>query len=146
MEPPPTSVVPQVPASAAPPKSQAAIPPQTQVPAPMGAAPPAPLAGAVPPPPVAAPNSPYTPMTYPARHDKRFGDSCSGQLTLNSSELVFQCPEDPHGSVQVAINQIESVDENGVRLTSGKKYHFSIPGMSKDSEQALFAGWLHRVR
>lgn len=85
-------------------------------------------------------------MTYPARHDKRFGDGCSGQLTLNSNELVFQCPEDSRNSVQVAIDQIEAVDENGVRLTSGKKYHFSIPGMSKNSEQELFTGWLTRVR
>ena len=30
--------------------------------------------------------------------------------------------------------------------TSGKKYHFSIPGMSKNNEQELFTGWLTRVR
>lgn len=99
-----------------------------------------------PPPVVTTTNAPYAPTTYPARHDKHFGDGCSGQLTLNSNELVFQCPEDPHGSVQVAINEIDAVDENGVRLSSGKKYHFSIPGMSKNSEQALFTGWLNRVR
>jgi hypothetical protein len=100
----------------------------------------------MPAPPVVTTNDPYTPTTYPARHDKHFGDSCSGQLTLNSNELVFQCPEDPGAGIQVAINQIDSVDENGIRLSSGKKYHFSIPGMSKNSEQALFTGWLNRVR
>ena len=100
----------------------------------------------MPPPPVVTTNAPYSPTTYPARHDKHFGDSCSGQLTLNSNELVFQCPEDPGAAIQVAVNQIDAVDENGIRLTSGKKYHFSIPGMSKNNEQELFTGWLNRVR
>lgn len=89
---------------------------------------------------------PYTPMVYSARHDKHFGESCSGQLTLDSSGLVFRCPDDPRSSVQVALADIEAVDSNGVRLISGKKYHFSIAGMAKDSEQALFANWLSRVR
>ena len=104
------------------------------------------IAGVMPPPPVVTTSGSYSPMTYPARHDKHFGDGCSGQLTLSSNDLVFQCPEDPHGSVQIAINEIQAVDENGVRLTSGKKYHFSIPGMSKNNEQELFTGWLTRVR
>ncbi len=95
--------------------------------------------------PVSGTKAPFTPVSYPARHDKRFGDGCSGQLTLNSNELQFTC-SDPRGNVQVAINEIGSVDENGVRLTSGKKYHFSIEGMSKNSEQAMFSDWLSRVR
>jgi hypothetical protein len=97
-------------------------------------------------PPAVTPNAPYGPVSYPARHDKHFGESCSGQLTLNSSGLMFNCPENPEGSVQVAINQIGSVDENGIRLISGKKYHFSIPGMTKSGEQQLFANWFNRVR
>lgn len=89
---------------------------------------------------------PYTPMVYSARHDKHFGESCSGQLTLDSTGLVFRCPDDPRASVQVALADIEAVDSNGIRLVSGKKFHFSIAGMAKDSEQALFANWLSRVR
>lgn len=89
---------------------------------------------------------PYTPMVYSARHDKHFGASCSGQLTLDTSGLTFRCGDDSGGSVQVALADIEAVDANGIRLTSGKKYHFSIAGMSKESEQALFADWLTRVR
>ena len=100
----------------------------------------------LPPVPGTAAKPPYTPMVYSARHDKHFGDNCSGQLTLDSTGLIFRCGGDPRGSVQVALADIEAVDSNGVRLTSGKKYHFSIAGMGKDSEQALFADWLSRVR
>jgi hypothetical protein len=48
--------------------------------------------------------------------------------------------------VEVAINEIGSVDENGIELMSGKKYHFSISGMTKGSEHKLFADWLRSVR
>ncbi len=85
-------------------------------------------------------------MVYSARHEKHFGESCSGQLTLNGNGLVFRCPDDPGGSFQVALADIESVDSNGIRLSSGKKYHFAIAGMTKDSEQQLFANWLQQIR
>lgn len=114
------------------------------------------MAGAVKPAPI-APNTPansvvpaarppFTPLVYQAKHDKVFGGSCSGQLTLNSGGLLFNCADDPHGSMQIALSEIGAVDENGVRLLSGKKYHFSIPGMTKGGEEALFANWLHQVR
>lgn len=86
------------------------------------------------------------PQVFRARHDKHFGGSCSGQLTLNTAGLVFDCPNDPGESFQVALNEIGAVDDNGIRLLSGKKYHFSISGMSKSAEQALFASWLRQVR
>jgi len=125
-----------------PPSGLTTVPPRPLTPAP--AVPnPAPNAAA---PPASTPAQPYTPMVYSARHDKHFGDSCSGQLTLDSSGLMFKCPDDPGGSVQVALADIEAVDSNGIRLTSGKKYHFSIAGMAKDSVQALFANWLSHVR
>jgi hypothetical protein len=148
-EPPPASPAPQVPAAAAPQRPPAPAPaaPQNPVTAPMSApAPPPAFKNAPPPAPVVTSGTPYPPVVYPARHDKHFGDGCSGRLTLNSSGLQFDCPDDPSSGVQVAINQIGSVDENGIRLTSGKKYHFSIPGMSKISEQELFADWFNRVR
>jgi hypothetical protein len=147
-EPPPPSPAPQIPAAAAPqhPPAPAAAP-QNPVTASSGApAPPVPFKNSLPPAPTVTTGNPYPPVVYPARHDKHFGESCSGRLTLNSSGLQFDCPDDPGGGVQVAINQIGSVDENGIRLTSGKKYHFSIPGMSKISEQELFADWFNRVR
>jgi hypothetical protein len=126
-QPPSTAVVPQIPNS------------------PMTAPAPAPLASA-PPPPVVSTRSSMPPLVYTARHDRHFGGSCSGQLTLSAAGLTFHCPDDPGGSVQVALNQIGAVDENGILLLSGKKYHFSIPGMSKSAEEQLFVNWLHQVR
>jgi hypothetical protein len=147
-QPPPPSPAPQIPAAAAPqhPPAPAAAP-QNPLTASSGTpAPPVPFKNSLPPAPTVTTGSPYPPAVYSARHDKHFGESCSGRLTLNSSGLQFDCPDDPGGGVQVAINQIGSVDENGIRLMSGKKYHFSIPGMSKISEQELFADWFNRVR
>jgi hypothetical protein len=107
---------------------------------------PSPVPNAPPPASPVVTRPPYTPAVYAARHDKHFGESCAGQLTLDSSGLVFKCFDDPHGSVQVALNDIEAVDANGIRLVSGKKFHFSISGMAKSGEEELFANWLHRVR
>src|SRR5205807_2437700 len=103
--------------------------------------PPPPMAPNTPPPAAAAAGAkpPYTPVVYSARHDKVFGEGCSGQLTLDSSGLVFKCADDPRASVQVALDDIESVDGNGVRLVSGKKFHFSIAGMARSNEEQLFA-------
>ena len=141
--PPPTTTLPAPPPIA--PVTQPALPaPQTPA-APMSAPalpPPAPAPPSVP----GTAKTPFVAVTYPARHDKHFGDECSGQLTLNSNELAFSCPGNPGEGVQVAINQIDEVDDNGIRLISGKKYHFSIPGMSKSAERTLFAEWLSRVR
>ena len=123
---------------------QTAVTPQMPQ-SPMAAPQTAPLASA-PPRPLAPAKSPFTPLVYSARHEKHFGGSCSGQLTLNAAGLIFQCPGDPNNSFQVALNQIGAVDENGIELVSGKKYHFSIPGMTKSGEEQLFSGWLHQVR
>jgi len=104
-------------------------------------------ANTLPPPPPTSSSArvPFNPAVYTARHDKHFG-GCSGQLTLNMGGLVFHCPEDPSDSIQVALNEIGAVDENGIQTLSGKKYHFSITGMSKPAAQQLFANWLHQVR
>ena len=141
--PPPTTTTP-APPPIAPESSPAVATPQTPT-APMSApptTPPAPAAPSVP----GAGKAPFAAMTYPARHDRHFGEECSGQLTLNGSGLAFSCPGNPDEAVQVAINQIDEVDDNGIRLISGKKYHFTIPGMSKSAERTLFANWLSRVR
>ena len=95
----------------------------------------------------AAPSArvPFNPVVYTARHEKRFG-GCSGQLTLNAGGLNFNCPENSSDSLQVGLNEIGAIDENGVQTTSGKKYHFAITGMSKPAAQQLFSNWLHQVR
>lgn len=87
---------------------------------------------------------PYAPLSYNARHEKAFG-GCSGQLILSSSGLQFICPGDSHGSMQVALSEISEVDENGVRLASGKKLHFSIAGMTKAGAHAIFADWFSHL-
>lgn len=147
-EPPPPSPAPQVRVPAAPqrPPAPTSVPQSPATASSSAPAPPVPFKSALPPAPAVTTGTPYPPVVYQARHDKHFGESCSGRLTLNSSGLQFDCPDDPGSGVQVAINQIGSVDENGIRLTSGKKYHFSIPGMSKISEQELFSDWFNRVR
>lgn len=107
-----------------------------------------------PPPPASIPATPAAPgskpvfaaVTYPARHDRHFGEQCSGQLTLNSSGLFFTCPGNSGDGIDVAVNQIDGADDNGIRLFSGKKYHFTIQGMSKSGERQLFSDWLNRVR
>ncbi|HEY1986243.1 MAG TPA: hypothetical protein VGG85_12575 [Terracidiphilus sp.] len=145
-QPPPPVVTQRAPAPAGLPSQPAAAPSQIQPNAPLGSSALPQIASSLPPSPTVTPNVAYGPVVYPARHDKHFGESCSGQLTLNGSGLDFRCPDDPGAGVQVAINEIGSVDENGIRLNSGKKYHFSIQGMSKGGEQQLFADWLSRVR
>ncbi len=125
--------------------SKPTAPVPSQPASPLGASPLPQIASAMPPTPVVSANAPYAPIVYPARHDKHFGDSCPGQLTLSSTGLTFNCPDYSDGNVQVAINQIAAVDENGIRLTSGKKYHFSIQGMTKSGEQQMFTDWLNRV-
>jgi hypothetical protein len=101
----------------------------------------------VPPPPTAGTSAriPFAPIVYPARHDKHFG-GCSGQLTLASTGLNFNCASDPGDSIRVGLNEIGAIDENGVQTTSGKKYHFTISGMSKPAAQQLFSNWLRQVR
>jgi hypothetical protein len=99
-----------------------------------------------PPPPLAnTARAPFAPIVYSARHEKHFG-GCSGQLTLNTSGLNFRCADDPGDNIQVALNEIGAIDENGVQTLSGKKYHFTITGMSKPAAQQLFSNWLHQVR
>jgi hypothetical protein len=124
----------------------AALVPQTPAVNPMASATASPMPQILPSQPLASATLTHTALVYQARHDKHFGGSCSGQLTLSAAGLNFHCDDDPSESVQVALNQIGTVDDNGIATLSGKKYHFSIPGMSKNSEQTLFVNWLHQVR
>jgi hypothetical protein len=107
---------------------------------------PAPIPGIASPSATVTVRAPFPPVAYNARHDKAFGGSCGGQLTLSNTGLNFVCNDDQHGNLQIAVSEINSVDENGVRLNSGKKFHFTVSGMNKPSEQQLFADWLNRVR
>lgn len=106
---------------------------------------PAPIPGTVPLPPTPSARPAYAPLSYNARHDKAFGGGCSGNLVLSSSGIQFTCPADSSSSMQISISEIKGVDENGVRLASGKKLHFSITGMTKPNEQAIFTDWFSRI-
>jgi hypothetical protein len=153
----PSPARPMLPVSQAPPPSISSptpgpITPEGPPPITPPASPLAPKSALAPPPPTtpAMPAAPasrpgFAAVTYPARHDRHFGEECSGQLTLNSSGLFFTCPGNADG-IDVAVNEIDAVDDNGIRLRSGKKYHFTIQGMSKSGARALFADWLSRVR
>jgi len=157
----PSAGKPMMPTSQAPPPVVMHQPPsaalEPQSPAGMAGMPARPLNPA-PVVPAPAPNAPlpatpgvgakpaFTPLVYTARHDKVFGEGCSGQLTLDGSGLAFQCSEDPRSSVRLALDEIEAVDGNGVRLISGKKYHFSIAGMGKNNAEQLFSNWLRQAR
>lgn len=129
------------------PNSSAAVAPQapTQAPSVTPILPPTANSLPSPPPSAASARTPFTPVVYSAHHDKHFG-GCSGQLTLNSAGLNFRCPENPGDSIQVALNEIGAVDENGIQTLSGKKYHFTINGLSKPAAQQIFSSWLHQVR
>jgi hypothetical protein len=105
---------------------------------------PAPIPAGAPPAPVSAARPAYAPLSYNARHDKAFG-GCSGQLILSGAGLQFTCPGNSQDSMQIAVSEISGIDENGVRLASGKKLHFSITGMTKPNEQALFTDWFNRL-
>lgn len=156
-KPKPSAGRPMLPVSQAPPPTitsptPAPIEPVTPPPIATPSRPAAP--GTAPTPAPVAPTAPIAPsgarpgfaaVSYPARHEKHFGAECSGQLTLNGSGLYFNCP-DSADSVNVAINEIDAVDDNGIRLLSGKKYHFTISGMSRGDARTLFADWLSRVR
>lgn len=137
---------PQIPWTPGIPQSGPQIPSTPQFPAVPQASPqvagPSPVLPAVP---ANGSRSPFAPLVYQARHEKHFG-GCAGQLTLSATGLIFRCADDPEESFQVALNEIGAVDDNGIQLVSGKKYHFSISGMSKSAEQTLFANWLHQVR
>lgn len=150
-EPPaPPVLVPPGPAGPAPGTAQAAPSPHTSPHTPaspsINVPAPAPVIPAQPPVIPASPTPSVVPETFAARHDKRFGEECSGQLTLNATGLAFSCPDDSSETLRVTLNEIASADDNGIRLTSGKKYHFTIPGMSKDAAKALFRNWFNRLR
>ena len=144
--PPPSVLAPPGPTSLAPESTQTAPLPHRPVSPSVAIPTPAPVLPAQPPVLPVSPTPSPVAETYRARHDKRFGNECSGQLTLDTNGLAFNCPDDADETLRVTVNEIASADDNGIRLASGKKYHFTIPGMSKDAEKALFRNWFNRVR
>jgi hypothetical protein len=95
-------------------------------------------------------------MTVPAIHQKAFGRSCSGHLTLTATNLHFECrTADGHAAdsgrnVDVAVEEVRSADRNGIVLRGGQRYHFTVsssPGvvMSDEETRAFFQNWVNRI-
>jgi hypothetical protein len=82
---------------------------------------------------------------FRAQHKKGFG-GCWGELLLGADRLVFTCADDPGKNVTLPVNQITSVDDDGVAAGSDK-YHFGIQTLSgKRVVHELFGEWIARVR
>ena len=86
---------------------------------------------------------PFPPMLFVATHKKGLG-GCQGQLLLSMSGLRFICSDEKE--LNFPINSIGGADKDGVVLTSGEKYHFSIAGETKDQVVTQFAAWLQNAR
>lgn len=95
-------------------------------------------------------------MTVPAIHQKAFGRSCSGHLTLTATHLHFECrpadggSADPGRNVDVPADEVKASDRNGIVLRDGQRYHFTVsssPGvvMSDAEARAFFQNWVNRI-
>jgi hypothetical protein len=83
------------------------------------------------------------PYRFAATH-KEFGGGCEGELLLTSEGLHFTCPGQP--DINVPLAEIDRLDNDGVRLVSGKKYHFKIPDDRKAEVESIFGNWLDKAR
>jgi hypothetical protein len=66
---------------------------------------------------------------------------CDGKLLFTEHVFQLECPS---GSFAVERSDIEGLDNNGVKLATGEKYHFDIDGYSKAEVQGFFIAWLER--
>jgi hypothetical protein len=90
---------------------------------------------------VAAVRAHRPPTTKP--HTQQFGHDCRGVLTLGDTSLEFNLYSDRNLSQSFMFykREIRSINKNGVKLLTGKKYHFDVPGMTKQQITQLFAEW-----
>lgn len=92
-----------------------------------------------------APTSRLAPgLTYTAHH--KGGNGCDGQLTLSLQGLVFDCGGDSSRSFGIPLAAIQGTDDDGVILSNGDKFHFSVAGEKKQVARDLFTGWLYQAR
>jgi hypothetical protein len=90
--------------------------------------------------PAAVPEMPFA--RYRAAHQVA-GPDKQGILTFWQGAFRFDCVSDRHPEQTFVIRreQIQSVHKNGVQLFGGKKYHFTVPGMTKEQVSGLFGRW-----
>ena len=67
--------------------------------------------------------------------------NCDGELVFTDQDFRFNCPSD---SFTVERNMVAKLDNNGVVLISGEKYHFDVAGYDKTGVHILFSEWLER--
>ena len=91
----------------------------------------------------ASPSSVAGPHHFAAIH-REFGGGCAGELVLSNEGLHFNCPGQP--DINVPLAEIDRLDKDGVRLVSGKKYHFKIPDDRQAEVEAIFGYWLDKAR
>ncbi|HZQ50822.1 MAG TPA: hypothetical protein VFB14_01435 [Bryobacteraceae bacterium] len=87
--------------------------------------------------------APETPLArYQAAHQVA-GPDKQGILTLSKDAFRFDCISDrnPEQTFVVRREDVQSVHKNGVQLLGGKKYHFTVRGMTKDQVSDLFERW-----
>ena len=86
---------------------------------------------------------PETPLArYQAAHQVA-GPDKQGVLTFWQDAFRFDCTGDrnPEQTVVVRREEVQSIHKNGVQLLSGKKYHFTVRGMTKEQVAKLFEQW-----
>lgn len=91
----------------------------------------------------ASPSSPAGPYHFAAIH-REFGGGCAGELVLSNEGLHFSCPGQP--DINVPLAEIDRLDKDGIRLVSGKKYHFKISDDDKAQIETIFGDWLDKAR
>lgn len=80
---------------------------------------------------------------FAATH-KEFGGGCEGKLALSNEGLHFSCPGE--SDINVPLAEIDRVDKDGIKLISGKKYHFKISDNRGAAVESIFGDWLEKAR
>jgi type IV secretory pathway VirB10-like protein len=85
-------------------------------------------------------------VKMPAKRDG-FNNGCKdGELVLQVSAVIFTCRSDAGKSITLRVEQIRALDNNGVVINAGQKYHFDIDGKQRQDVHQLFAQWLDNAR
>jgi len=80
---------------------------------------------------------------YVAKHKGHGG--CKGNLLLLPDRLEFSCIENPEKRFSETVVGMR-VDDDGVALSSDKKYHFAIENGNKEQTREIFQDWLARAQ
>jgi len=79
--------------------------------------------------------------TYTAERRGTKNDCKNGVLSLEMSAAIFTCSGDPKKSFSATTDDLKAVDDDGIALKSGEKYHFKIDGQNKQTVHDIFVDW-----